>query len=409
MTTTLTINRFNPMEYVVNPSGRIVSVQDDHIDEWLTRPDFRKATQEEISKLNKERARAIHEINNPQQSNLVYMATVSGGNDGYGMSSRHIMNALKDLKVDISTVNQDQKIGFLYHNPYSIMRMNNPIKVIYTMFESDKIPADWKEYLDCADRVIVPSKWCANVFASSGVKADVVPLGYNDEVFTYREREDKRETRKDFIFLHYNAYNIRKGFPEVLKAFCKAFEKDEPVKMIFKTTVKMLPFPLPKSEYPNIEVMQGEYPEDQLAALCSMADCFVYPSRGEGFGITPLEAMATGASAIVPNAHGISEYFDDRYMYEVKVKETCPALYSKYKGQDVGKMVVCDVDHLAAQMRWVYEHQEEARQKGQEASEYVKKYTYKNTAQKLKTIIEELDQLPIPDHKVRNILPLKEV
>ena len=37
-------------------------------------------------------------------------------------------------------------------------------------------------------------------------------------------------------------------------------------------------------------------------------DALLYPSRGEGFGLIPLEAMATGMPAIFPRATGMRDY-----------------------------------------------------------------------------------------------------
>jgi len=275
------------------------------------------------------------------------------------------------------------------------------------MFESDKIPADWHDYLGSADLVLVPSKWCQSVFKKSGIESQVVPLGYNDNVYFYKERINKREQRQNFTFLHYNAFNIRKGFPEVFKAFVKAFRQDEPVKMIFKTNLLQLPLPITKEKYPNIEIITGAMGDRELADLMGRSDCFVLPSRGEGFGVPPLETMATGMPAIIPNAHGFTEYFNSDYMYEVNVKETCPALYSRYKGQDTGNMVVCDIDHLAERMRFVYEHQDEALAKGKKASEYVKQWTIKNTALQLKKIIERAENEIIKDKPVSDLLNLE--
>jgi glycosyltransferase involved in cell wall biosynthesis len=207
--------------------------------------------------------------------------------------------------------------------------------------------------------------------------------------------------------LHYNAFNLRKGFPEVFKAFTKEFKKDEPVRLVLKTTLDEIPLPITKDQYPNIDIIRGKKPVSELVELCNQCDCFVFPSRGEGFGMTPLEAMATGIPAIVPNAHGISEYFDANFMYEVKVKEECPAIYSRYKGMDVGKMVICDEEDLRKQMRWIYEHQQEARTMGIKAAEYAKQWTYKKSAEKLKAILDEALKMNLKQRPLKNALSLE--
>jgi glycosyltransferase involved in cell wall biosynthesis len=400
------------MSYLINPAGRMVAIDDPlEYNRWAMTPGFSKPTVEQEQEYIKSRIAMVSQMTkNTEPDKGIYMATVSqGGKDGYSISSNKLINELRKLGVIINTYNQGQKIALLFHNPYSVLRLEAPYRIIYTMFESDKIPDDWKDYLDAADKVLVPSHWCQNIFKQSGCSSEVLPLGYDDSIYTYQERKNKRETHEPFTFLHYNAFNIRKGFPEVFNAFVKEFDKAEPVKMIFKTTLDNPPLPITKKEYPNIEIITGKWTEAEMAKLCGQSDCFVFPSRGEGFGITPLEAMATGLPAIVPNAHGVTEYFSSRYMYEVKVKEECPALYSRYKNQDVGKMVICDVDDLAKKMRWVYEHQIEAREMGKAASEYVKQWTFSKTAIKLKEIFDEILSKPLPDRKLRNVLSLEKV
>lgn len=399
------------MPVLINASGRFIVVDDpSEYDTWLNTPGFKKPTKEQEEEYLGQRVAKFEEATMPpkETDNRVYFATVSqGGKDGYGIASGKLITELKTLGIQAQTHYENQKVTLLFHNPYSISRLESPYKMIFTMFESDKIPDDWKGYLEMADQVLVPSKWCQSVFRKAGIETTVVPLGYDDKNFVFKERENKRETRRDFVFLHYNAFNIRKGFVEVFKAFVKAFDPSEPVKMIFKTTVDPLPLPITKQMYPNIEIIQGKMTESDLADVCYRSDCFVFPSRGEGFGMTPLEAMATGLPTIVPNAHGITEYFNPEFMYEAKVKETCPALYSRYKNQDVGKMVICDVDQLAAQMRYIYEHQEEAMEKGRKASEYVKNWTFGKTAVQLKGIIEEAIAKNPQENPLKNNLMLE--
>lgn len=400
------------MSYLINPGGRIVAVNENEVEKWLATPGFKRVPPEQEAEIIAQRTTLANQAKQPaeEKKNGIYFATVSqGSKDGYGVASAKILQELQRLGVNITTHNTGQKIAVLFHNPYSVNRLEAAYRIIYTMFESDKIPADWPAYLESADKVIVPSKWCQEVFAKAGIKADVVPLGYDSDMFTYKPREDKADTRQDFVFLHYNAFNIRKGFLEVFKAFTKAFDKTEPVKMIFKTTLEHIPLPITQSEYPNIEIISGKKEEKELLEILHRSDCFVFPSRGEGFGITPLEAMATGIPAIVPNAHGITEYFDADYMYEAKVADYCPAIYARYKDQDVGRMVVCDVDQLASQMRYVYEHQDEARDKGRKAAEYVKNYTFKKTAARLRAIFEGAEKLDLDNLPLKNTLNLEAV
>lgn len=400
------------MPCVINPYGRVVPIDDPkEYERWLAEPGFVKATKEQEAQFVRERMIMIKQMSEPTDNkDGIYLATVTqGGKDGYSRASVCLTRELEDLGIPVKTHYSGQKVALLFHNPYSILRLESPYRIIYTMFESDKIPDDWKEYLEAADLVLVPSRWCQSVFAKAGIASTVVPLGYDQTVFKYFERPKRRKERQNFTFLHYDAFNIRKGFPEVFKAFVKAFQKDEPVRMIFKTRLDRRPLPITASEYPNIEIIEGKKTEVELVEIINRSDCFVFPSRGEGFGITPLEAMATGMPAIVPNAHGISEYFDPEFMYEVKVEGTCPGLYTKYKGQDVGNMVVCSVDDLARQMRWIYEHQDEARKMGKKASEYAQGWTIRKSAEKLKEIITEVLNNPVPDHPLRNVLSLDPV
>jgi glycosyltransferase involved in cell wall biosynthesis len=55
----------------------------------------------------------------------------------------------------------------------------------------------------------------------------------------------------------------------------------------------------------------GYVPRERLRELYRRAKIFVYPSRAEGFGIPPLEAMACGAPVVATRTGAIPEFAGD--------------------------------------------------------------------------------------------------
>ncbi len=59
----------------------------------------------------------------------------------------------------------------------------------------------------------------------------------------------------------------------------------------------------------------GYLNDDELAHVYNLATLFVYPSLYEGFGIPPLEAMASGTATIVSNVASLPEVCGDASLY----------------------------------------------------------------------------------------------
>jgi hypothetical protein len=132
----------------------------------------------------------------------------------------------------------------------------------------------------------------------------------------------------------------------------------------------------------------------EYAALLSLSNCFVYPSHGEGFGLQPLEAMATGLPTIAPAYGGLAGFIDDQVALPLPVRgEIHATLYERIYRCDLWWADIA-VDDVADRMLWCYQHREEAAELGRRAAEYVAaNWTWQqagaNGLQLLKTVLQE--------------------
>ena len=89
---------------------------------------------------------------------------------------------------------------------------------------------------------------------------------------------------------------------------------------------------------PHVEVISDQLPELILASLYRSADCFVFPTRGEGWGLPIVQAMSMALPTIATNFSGNVDFLtsDNSYLIPIERLEVVPA-GSPY-GDGLGKM-----------------------------------------------------------------------
>jgi len=269
--------------------------------------------------------------------------------------------------------------------------------ILYTMFETDTLPTGkiWagkhgnvaKMINNRTDLLIVPCGHNAEVFRLAGVKVpiEVVPLGVNPEEYQYIDRPD----RDTYTFFMYGTLTLRKNVGAVFSAFASLFRDKPDAKLLLKTQSGTLGH----VEYVgmgDITVMDALWTPERLRKALAQADCFVFPSRGEGFGLPPLEAMATGLPTIIGNNTGMADYANPKYNLAIPTRTLSPAQRYPNKWGYVGNWYEPDFQTLKKYMLWCYENREEARQMGIRASDWVRdEWTYDKSAKKLVEVIKK--------------------
>lgn len=257
-----------------------------------------------------------------------------------------------------------------------------------TMFETDRVPTGWAGACESMDEIWVPSRFNLETFERGGVPAEriqVMPVGIEADRFAPGQaRPLDIPGRRGFTFLSVFQWNLRKGWDVLLRAFTSAFRRDDDVCLVIRSVVTDGGPPLAvrierflrehriaPSMAPAIVVLDRELSDDDMPRLYAAADAFVLPTRGEGWGLPFMEAMASGLPTIGTRWSAHLDFMNDENSFLIDVERLAlvdpqHAIRNPfYAGQH--RWAQPSVDHTAVLLREMYERPEEARRRGRRA------------------------------------------
>ncbi len=271
-------------------------------------------------------------------------------------------------------------------------------KIGFTMLEVDGLPADWVAQCNRMDEIWTPSSWGAETFELAGVRRPihVMPLGYDPQQFN--KDTPARRASERFTFVSVFEWGERKGPDVLLRAYTRAFRRRDDVLLILRinnfdgnvdVAQQIAALRLP-SDAPPIAILYNQQ-LDHLGELFRSADCLVLPTRGEGWGMPILEAMACGLPVIATNWSAQTDFFHAGVGFPLNVRALVPAdakcpFYLGWRWAEP------DGDHLVELMRYVASNPADARRRGllaaQEARE---RWTWAHTAARIERRLRELE------------------
>jgi glycosyltransferase involved in cell wall biosynthesis len=305
----------------------------------------------------------------------------------------------RDLPQDAAAQTRARKflpqVDLVHCLPDDLPHSMAPRKIMWTMWESSKIPdgslpnfGDWAALINAnAEQLVVPSEHSKAAFSSCGVEVPitVLPYGLDTEIWPYFERP----TRETFTVFMFGDLSTRKGPFEAMEAFQRAFPTEKNVRLVLKTAFGHFgyvahPSLVPKVSDPRIYIIDEVWSRPQLVAALHNSDAFIWPSRGEGFGLPPMQALLTGCPVITTTHTGMANWFNSRIANPIATLEATESPLG-------GEWYEPDIDSAAAQLRKVYENRKGALHRAKMGSQRIRRdYSLEAFAQRLSSFLEGL-------------------
>lgn len=356
-------------------------------------------------------ARAIAEQDNDEPDDLTLVGTVS-----YETLCQYpalwIENLKDSLKINVVLVGpsnldsvssdvrkiiekgckQPGKVSVLFENVWSIalepvpyVPQESVIKIAYSTFESTKLPRQWVElFNEHFDAVVVLDPWWVDVYKACGVKIPIFVLPAALELDGYFKESDRVFARKPFTFGMTGAYWDRKNHQVLLRAFEEEFGDCPDVRLLLHGRygqphiIDSLVHTVLHHHLPNVFVYRGLLDKQEYQKFMSLLDCYVLVSLGEGYSISPREAMAMGIPCILSQNTAHITLCKSGLVRPVPSDRLVSADREPYGGADVGKMFDCSVAEVRKALRDVYENYNAYLIKAKKSRQWVRQYTFES-------------------------------
>jgi glycosyltransferase involved in cell wall biosynthesis len=336
----------------------------------------------------------------------------------------------------------DEAIATHFAQAYSGYNTREPDYVVgRSMYEFDQIHARWANATRRIDEVWVPADWVRDVFVQSGVrpsKVHVVPEAIDvnlwdpvihrtiewppntvakDRVVCNRPKpvggRGGANRRPPFVFFSDFKLEPRKGWDVLFEAYNTAFDAKDPVSLYVLTNLFLINVPrdvvdphnrtvfievfnavvagvfnksdalaeeFSSPDWPHFCIILDSVQEADLIEMYNSMDAFVLPTRGEGWGLPLVQAMAMGKAVIATPYGGQSQFMTNANSYPINYTLSELPSYTPYSALDAApgqRWAHPSVDHTAALMSRVVHNSGERRKAGQQARrDIVANYSY---------------------------------
>jgi len=268
------------------------------------------------------------------------------------------------------------------------------VKIMFAVTERTEIPQAWvKKMNENFDALAVPDEWMIDVFKQSGIHIPifVLPLVLDQNLQSLLALPPKKEPNKPFVFGMTGGFTPRKNHVLILQAFAEEFGNNPDFRLKLhgaygKDMPKLLEA---KKKYnaSNIDIIHKKYSRQEYEDFIRSLDCYSFASKGEGFSITPREAMAAGVPCIISDNTAHKIICKSGFVYPVP-SNIIEAAYFVPMERYIGNDFNCDINDVRKAMRKVYQNYKDYLALTPQGRKWVKQYLSKNLAPYYLTLVK---------------------
>ena len=249
-------------------------------------------------------------------------------------------------------------------------------RIGFWVWELDKVPDEYARHAQSFDEIWTNTQFVADVVRKAiRMPVHVVLPGVTITQKTPVSRQELGLDPDKYLFMFvFDVASVmeRKNPLALVEAYRNAFRGDDRVQLAFKITRSSFdPVGVArlKAEVASVGgvVIDRDLPRDQAYGVLDACDCYVSLHRSEGYGITIAEAMLMGKPTIATGYSGNVDFMseEDTFMIPYKLEPIKIDLPYYPRGCH---WATADTQAAAERMRWVFEHQGEAKSMGLKAS-----------------------------------------
>lgn len=260
-----------------------------------------------------------------------------------------------------------------------------------TTWEADRLHPIWTRSCNRVKEVWVPSQWNVEVFRNSGVEVPIfrvphaLPAGTGHSLPPLAINGVRDD---DFVFYTIFHWQERKNPAELLEVYLSAFGGEDSVVLVLKTFVenaaedpgeiesriREIKADVNMMRYPRVIPIVQTISHLDMQRLHRRGDCFVLLQRAEGWGLPHFNAAAHGRPVITTGYGGQTDFLDteNSYLVDYHLRPVSRMRWTPYYTAGA-YWASPDLAQAGRLMRHVFEHREEARERGRLARERVQR------------------------------------